>query len=119
MGGKVDTKNSSVHVHLLLYVLLKNQLTLDQEQMLDIDPFDIGNLAFLVFQPHYIPGSSGKMFRGKKLRQALAQQRADIAALKVPKGMSASQFEEWLSLQVIRFGTWIVVKSERDKARWN
>lgn len=119
MGGKVDTKNSIAHVYLVLYVLLKNQFTLDQEQALEIDPNDIGNLAFLVFQPHYIPGSSGKMFRGKKLRQALSQQRRDIAELKVPKGLSAPQFEEWLALQVIRFGAWLVVKSERSKVRWN
>ncbi len=119
MGGKVDTKNSKIHLYLALYVLLKNQFTLEQEQVLDIDPSDIGNLAFLVFQPHYIPGPSGKMFRGKKLRQALLQQRPDIAELKVPKGLSAPQFEEWLKLQIIRFDTWIVVKSERSKMRWS
>lgn len=119
MSGKVDNKKSVAHLYLLLYVLLKNKMTLDQEQMLDIDPSDVGNLAALVFQPHYVAGHSGKMFRGKNLVRALRLQNPAVAELAVPKGMSNQEFMFWLEQQVATFGLWILVKSERDKMRWN
>lgn len=119
MSGKVDKKKNIAHLYLLLYVLLKNKMTLDQEQMLDIDPDDVGDLAFLVFRPHYVAGHSGKIFRGKNLVRALRLQNPAIAELIVPKGMSNQEFMFWLEQQVAVFGLWVAVKSERDKMRWN